>query len=105
MGVLISTCLSCPFDSFFTLTLQAPSSAIANAAAARLTPRAQRNLLLCIRSPSVRHLRWAFDSGATLRHIRNRYRQMSANRNLAKQRLDRTQFRDRRIRESTNVVL
>src|SRR5579863_1283230 len=81
----------------FLLHIDAAGRSSRTPAAARLALLTKRKLLIRIRSPSAGDLRRPFDPGAALGHIRNRHRQMSANRNLAKQRFDRPQFRNRYV--------
>src|SRR5579871_5245371 len=101
IGVLMSTCLSSPFFSFCTFTLQADNSI----KTAMENPRTTvLSISLRMRSSSLRNVCRTLQSDAALRDIRNRNRQVSANRNLAEKRLDRRHFRDRRIRERAHVV-
>src|SRR5436309_2835393 len=101
-GVLISTSLSSPLFSFFTLTLQ-PASKMLRTAPHTTSTRIAEKLLLSMRRASLRY--GALHPRSALRDVRDRDRQMTSNGNLPKQRLHRRHFRDRRIRKRAHVIL
>src|SRR5271154_6398805 len=101
--VLISTCLSCPFASFFTFTLHAGTRSAANMAPAAMTNT--ETLFLPMLSSSAGNLKWALDAGAPPGDIRNAHGKMPANGDFAEQRLDCRYFRNCRVGKRAHVVL
>src|SRR5579863_7402735 len=97
----MSTCLSCPLPSFFTLTLH-PSSATPTIAPAK---ESVDNLFVPTFRTSIYNSRSAHDSSPALRNIRNADRKMSMHRNLPKQSLHRPDLGYRRIGKCTHIVL
>src|SRR3954453_3383731 len=102
MGVLMSTCLSCPFFSFCTFTLHAERSK-----AATNTSRipAFNNLVFGMHRPFPGNLGGALQPCAALCDVWDRDRKMAANRNLSKKRLHRGYLGDRRVGKCTHVIL
>src|ERR1700758_2355767 len=96
---LISTCLSCPFASFFTFTLHPGSIPNATTIAAM---RTAETLFMRILRPSPCNLHGALQTGAPLCDVWYAHREMAADGDLSKQRLDRAYLRDRRVGERTN---
>src|SRR4029077_19378524 len=94
--VLMSTCFSSPFFSFFTLTLQASENS--SAIAKHIT-----TLVLPIARSSLCNLCRTLQAGASFRNIRNRHRQMPANWNLSKQGLDGCNFANAAIGRGAHV--
>src|ERR1700739_1040697 len=103
-GVWISTCLSSPFCSFFTFTLQAERRSSAPMENANKNAGRNPNLVLRMARFSFDNLPLTLKAGAAVRDIGNRDRQMAANWNLPKQCFDRGHFRHRRIRKCANVI-
>src|SRR5437899_2940059 len=103
-GVLISTCLSSPFFSFFTLTLQAGSNKDANVAHAKASPQSPRNLVLRMPYPFYSNLRRTFEAGAALGNIWDADGQTPANWNLPEKRFNRAHLRHVRVGKRAHVV-
>src|ERR1700729_2156881 len=103
-GVSISTCLSWPFCSFFTFTLQAGSSKAARVASPKANPLTAANLVRRIWRPSLGDVRRPFETGAALSDTRNREGQMAGNRHFSEQRLDPCYFRDGRVGKRTHII-
>src|SRR3954468_20928844 len=102
MGVLMSTCLSCPSFSFFTFTLHAGSSRAATDTS-RIPVRQNLVCRMCCSFPG--NLGWAFQACAALGDVWNRDRKMAANWNLSKERLHRSYLGDRRVGKCAQVIL
>src|ERR1700756_3623324 len=100
MSVLISTCLSWPFASFFTLTLHANRSRSATKLAVAMKNAV--DLFLAMLRTSIGDLDGPVQSRSPLGNIRNTYGKMPVNGNLPKQCLDRGDLRDRRVGKSAN---
>src|SRR5580765_4809332 len=101
-GVLISTCLSCPFCSLRTFTLQAVRNKIAN-------PRPPRvemgGLFLDMPRPSCGYLSRTLQTRAALGNVRYGDRKMAMNRNLSEQSFYRGYFGDRCVGKRAHVIL
>src|SRR5579871_2440065 len=102
-GVLMSTCLSCPSGSFFTLMLQAKSVS-SRAPKVRTHKFGTMRLIRAMERLSFRDLRRAFDAGAAYGHVRNTHGEMAMNWDFPKQRPDRSHFRNRRIGKCAHVI-
>src|SRR5258708_27075353 len=98
----MSTCLSCPLDSFFTLTLQADRSAVAVRAPKR---RNTERSFLCMFRPSTGNLERTLQACAALRDIGDTHGKMPANSDFPKQRLDRAYLGYGRVGKRTHVIL
>src|SRR6266849_3118424 len=98
----MSTCLSCPLDSFFTLTLQPHRSTVAVRAPKRRNT--ERSFPVMFRS-SVRNLDRALQACAPLRNIGDAHEQMAANRDFPKQSFDCAYLRNRRVGKRTHIIL
>src|SRR5580704_4279900 len=98
-GVLMSTCLSSPFFSFFTLMLHAArrSNIIAD-------PRHIKLLVLPKLETSASDLYRPLYPGATLRDVGYSDRKMATNWNLAEERFYSRNFRHGRVGERAHVV-
>src|ERR1035438_654247 len=101
----MSTCLSSPFCSFFTFTLQAGRSRAARVASPTASVLTICDLVLRMWRPSFGDLCRAFETGAALGNIRNGDGQMAANRNLPEERFDRAHLRHGRIGKRTHAIL
>src|ERR1035438_9469897 len=101
-GVSMSTCLSSPFCSFFTFTLQAGNSTVTRAASPRTNVLTIGELVLRMGRLSFGDWGRRFETGAALGDIRNGNGQMTANRNFSEERFDRGHFRYGRIGKRTH---
>src|SRR5216684_2567017 len=98
----MSTCLSCPLDSFFTLTLQADRSTVAVSAPKR---RNAGRLYLSMFRHSTGNLERTLQACAALGDIGNAHGKMPANRDFPKQGFDCACLRNRRIGKRTQIIL
>src|SRR4029077_19621882 len=93
-GVLMSTCVSCPFFSFFTLMLHADSNRIATI---RNATSAISYLVLPIACSLLGNLHRTFQPSTALSDVGNRDRKMATNRNFSEERFHCRHLGDRRV--------
>src|SRR5438876_1129797 len=102
----MSTFLSWPSLSLFTLTLQPGStSRAANGTAKTRNELMSRNLSMRMLRSFLCGSRGPLDSGTSLSNVGNADRQMAANGNFTKERFNRTGFRDAGVGKRAQIGL
>src|ERR1700733_9329542 len=100
-SVLISTCLSSPFCSFFTFTLQ-PEARMSAATNRQRKSVAGILFLYMMRTPvgtCAGDLRGTLDARSARRYVRDGHRKMTADRDLSEQSFDCGDLRYRGVRK------